>query len=174
MTGDNESNTDNYNYDQIGNHLGNGYTMTTTNRQSNLSYDVDGNLLSDGALTYQWDGENRLKRICDGQLWVDYSYDYANRRYASAADGVAPTGSRFETAEYYVYDDTKMILRHNPDNWFLRTTSYACIPPPTIPTPSREAATHSTPADSIRTYTRNTISPDTIFYDAKQKLKDPF
>jgi len=79
-----------YTFDKIGNRIWsvgvspNAYTTNELNQytavdSTNPTYDADGNLTSDGNWTYTWNGENRLASATDGNVLLEFTYDYQGR-----------------------------------------------------------------------------------------------
>ena len=81
-----------YTYDSIGNRLmanesGTSYTYTSNAlnqylqvNTNVLTYDADGNMLTNGAWNYTWNGENRLIQAVNGEIKLQFTYDYMGRR----------------------------------------------------------------------------------------------
>lgn len=89
------------NYDYMSNEL-NQYKKVNS---ENLAYDFDGNIITNGQWTYSWDGENRLKSATDGNMYLEFEYDYLSRRISKKVYN----NSALIKHTYFIYDEYKLI-----------------------------------------------------------------
>jgi RHS repeat-associated protein len=105
-------------YDKIGNrqsstgYFASSYTANELNQYTQVSglssqpsHDDDGNLVASGSWTYTWNNENRLSAATDGNVTINFTYDYQGR-LVKKDDGT--------DSEVYVYDGWNRIATFTP------------------------------------------------------------